>query len=194
MTVENTSVTAQGGCVSSPATEILPDELIDAEHIIRTFTFDGADSGRARRALETLMSALRASQPTGGERLATIEECAQNLERSYPGHAWLNAACAATRSLATPAAMAQSSEGAERKKRPEPYRWPAKGDWMKFLGKNGYDFEREAALKIFEVDETYIVEDCYVQSWSHSVKFYGIPGRFNGVMFERVEQNSPEVK
>lgn len=45
----------------------LPDELIDAEHIIRTFTFDGADSGRARRALETLMSALRASQPASSQ-------------------------------------------------------------------------------------------------------------------------------
>jgi hypothetical protein len=32
-------------------------------------------------------------------RLATIEECAQLLETSYPDHAWLNAACAAIRSL-----------------------------------------------------------------------------------------------
>lgn len=36
----------------------------------------------------------------GGAREAAIEECARSLETSYPGHAWLNAACAAIRSLA----------------------------------------------------------------------------------------------
>ncbi len=33
-------------------------------------------------------------------RAKTIEECARELETSYPDHAWLNAACAAIRSLA----------------------------------------------------------------------------------------------
>lgn len=32
---------------------------------------------------------------------ATIERCARELEKSYPDHAWLNAACAAIRSLAS---------------------------------------------------------------------------------------------
>lgn len=56
---------------------------------------------------------------------------------------------------------------------------------MTFLGKNGYDFEREEALKIFTVGQKYLVENCDVQSWSHSIKFDDIKGRFNGVMFER---------
>lgn len=37
-------------------------------------------------------------------RLATIETCARELETSYPGHAWLNAACAAIRSLSVSSA------------------------------------------------------------------------------------------
>ena len=36
----------------------------------------------------------------GRIRADIIEECARELETSYPDHAWLNAACAAIRSLA----------------------------------------------------------------------------------------------
>lgn len=35
-------------------------------------------------------------------RKATIEACARELETSYPDHAWLNAACAAIRSMDQP--------------------------------------------------------------------------------------------
>lgn len=42
-------------------------------------------------------------------RLATIEECARELETSYPDHAWLNAACAAIRALSV-SRPAQNSE------------------------------------------------------------------------------------
>lgn len=35
-------------------------------------------------------------------RKATIEACARELEASYPDHAWLNAACAAIRSMDKP--------------------------------------------------------------------------------------------
>jgi hypothetical protein len=65
-------------------------------------------------------------------------------------------------------------------------RWPSKGDWMTFLGRNGYEFELTEALDIFKVGEKYQVQDCDVQNWSHSIKFAGVPGRFNGVMFAAV--------
>jgi len=72
--------------------------------------------------------------------------------------------------------------------------WPTKGDWMRFLGKNGYEYERVEALKIFTIGEKYLVEDCEVHAWSHDVKFASIDGRYNGVMFERVADSSPERK
>lgn len=65
--------------------------------------------------------------------------------------------------------------------------WPTKGDHMTFLGKNGYEFELRDALNKFEVGKEYEVEDCNVQSWSHSVKFVGMEGWYNGVMFSREE-------
>ena len=55
---------------------------------------------------------------------------------------------------------------------------------MKFLGVNGYPSELEEAKKIFTVGEVYRVHDCDVQSWSHSIQFDGVKGRYNGVMFE----------
>lgn len=78
----------------------------------------------------------------------------------------------------------RSNPGAETMVAREPKRWPRKDDWMKFLGKNGYEFELKAALEIFDTDEKYLVEDCNVGNWSHSVKFCGIDGWHNGVMFE----------
>lgn len=64
--------------------------------------------------------------------------------------------------------------------------WPSQGDKMTFLGKNGYDFERERALKIFAVGHEYEVENIEVHSWSHDIKFVGVEGRWNGVMFDLV--------
>ena len=62
--------------------------------------------------------------------------------------------------------------------------WPRQGDWMRFLGQNGYEHELAAAMQVFKVGHEYEVVDCEVGSWHHSVAFVGIPGRFNGVMFE----------
>jgi hypothetical protein len=71
--------------------------------------------------------------------------------------------------------------------------WPAKGDRMRFLGENGYDHELKAALKVFDIGREYEVVDCDVQSWSHSISFVGISGRFNGVMFAlSSEPTTPE--
>lgn len=64
--------------------------------------------------------------------------------------------------------------------------WPWKGDKMRFLGKNGHDYEREEALKAFEIGAEYEVADCEVGDWNHTVSFVGKPGRWNGVMFEIV--------
>lgn len=69
--------------------------------------------------------------------------------------------------------------------------WPAPGDKMKFLGKNGYDHQLTEALGIFVIGNEYEVEDCDVGDWSHSIKFRGVSGRYNGVMFERVSDSSP---
>lgn len=61
--------------------------------------------------------------------------------------------------------------------------FPWKGDKMHFLGANGYEHELEAARKLFLTDQVYEVEDCDVGDWSHSIKFVGVEGRHNGVMF-----------
>lgn len=74
--------------------------------------------------------------------------------------------------------------------KPEPARWPAKGDLMTFLGKNGYERELTEALRIFKVGQQYRVLECNVQSWSHSVRFEDVAGWYNGVMFERVSDTS----
>ncbi len=63
-------------------------------------------------------------------------------------------------------------------------RWPAAGDKMRFLGKNGYDAELERALDTFEIGAVLTVKDCRVGGWEHSVAFEGVQGRWNGVMFE----------
>jgi hypothetical protein len=63
-------------------------------------------------------------------------------------------------------------------------RWPAPGDKMRFLGENGYPDQLKRAMKAFEVGAEYEVEACDVGDWSHSVRFKGVDGWHNGVMFE----------
>ncbi len=62
-------------------------------------------------------------------------------------------------------------------------RWPAKGDTMTFLGENGYQHERDEALKAFTIGTSYTVVKCDVGGWSHSVYFEEVAGGWNGVMF-----------
>jgi hypothetical protein len=64
-------------------------------------------------------------------------------------------------------------------------RWPQPGDLMMFLGENGYQAEREVAMKLLDVGASYKVEQCDVGAWHHSIKFEGIDRWFNGVMFSR---------
>jgi hypothetical protein len=64
--------------------------------------YDGYYAGHDACAfqLRSLLVQNATSPEPDAVRKAAIEECAQYLETSYPDHAWLNAACAAIRSLA----------------------------------------------------------------------------------------------
>lgn len=76
---------------------------------------------------------------------------------------------------------------------PDKPRWLQPGDWMKFLGKNGYDFERERAREVFSFERWYEVERCEVGSFSHHIKFKRIDGEWNGVMFERCNEDGSPI-
>ncbi len=73
-------------------------------------------------------------------------------------------------------------------------RWPARGDKMIFLGKNGYESELKEALLKFVVNREYTVKSCDVQSWSHSIVFEEVAGHFNGVMFAQLTPDTPSSR
>lgn len=63
--------------------------------------------------------------------------------------------------------------------------WPKAGDKMRFLGKNGYDFQLADAKKHFSEGQILTVVGCRVGAFDHTIKFEEEPKRwFNGVMFE----------
>jgi hypothetical protein len=70
-------------------------------------------------------------------------------------------------------------------------RWPKKGDKMTFVGRDGYPHQVTAARKVFTVGSEYEVVDCDVAASSHSIKFVGIDGRWNGVLFQRAKKPDP---
>jgi hypothetical protein len=55
-----------------------------------------------------------------------------------------------------------------------------------FLNKNGYDHELEKFRKLYsELDEPKLYVECvYINNWRSELKFEGINGTFNSVMFE----------
>lgn len=62
------------------------------------------------------------------------------------------------------------------------------GDDIRFLGKNGYDFELEKAKLYFNEALTYQVADIRIGN-SHSViKIVGFDSWWNSVMFERLRK------
>lgn len=64
------------------------------------------------------------------------------------------------------------------------------GAKIRYTGEGGYDYQREAADKIFEVGQVLTVEGMEVGSWSSSVK---IDGKwYNTVMFENIDETPPE--
>lgn len=66
-------------------------------------------------------------------------------------------------------------------------RWPQPGDRMRFLARNGYEHERDDALKVMSPGDVFTVIKCKVDSYMHWVSFEEIEGSWNGVMFERVD-------
>ena len=63
--------------------------------------------------------------------------------------------------------------------------WPQPGEWHVFLGKNGYDDQLERALRTFFPGQLLLARRCNVGNWSSSVEFYGYPGSYNTVMFDK---------
>lgn len=62
------------------------------------------------------------------------------------------------------------------------------GTKVRFLNQNGHDYQREDALKYFAEGQVLTVDEIDVGSWSSSVKFQELPGKwFNTVMFGRIE-------
>lgn len=67
--------------------------------------------------------------------------------------------------------------------------FPKPGDRLRFLGRNGYDHEREAALKVMSPGDVFTVARCEVGGWEHRILFEEFKSRWwNGVMFERVDE------
>lgn len=60
------------------------------------------------------------------------------------------------------------------------------GDQVRYLGKNGYDWEREEAGKRFKVGELLAVERISVGHSSSRYYFKDVPSYYNAVMFETV--------
>ena len=62
--------------------------------------------------------------------------------------------------------------------------WPQPDDRVFFLGKNGYDSEREQAMKVFEVGTYYTVAEIEIGQSSSTFMFEEVPGYWNTVMFQ----------
>lgn len=62
-------------------------------------------------------------------------------------------------------------------------RFPDPGDKMIFLNRNGYDSERERAASVFTAGKEYTVRDVSIGSWTTSLQFDEVEGRWNSVMF-----------
>ena len=62
------------------------------------------------------------------------------------------------------------------------------GRKVKYLNKNGADYQREQANLHFQEGQTLTVKEIYVGSWSSEVEFVEYPFlKFNTVMFEDLE-------
>ena len=62
------------------------------------------------------------------------------------------------------------------------------GTKVRYLSKNGYDGQRQAADLIFTKGQILTVKNIDVDSWSSSVEFEELRNKwFNTVMFENIE-------
>jgi hypothetical protein len=63
-----------------------------------------------------------------------------------------------------------------------------RGTKVRYLDRNGYDHQRQAARDaLLNTEDSYVVNYCYIGRSSSSYSFKGIIGRWNSVMFEKVE-------
>jgi hypothetical protein len=63
-----------------------------------------------------------------------------------------------------------------------------KGSRVKYLNKNGRDFERARANEVLREGQELIVEDIAIYSWHSEYTFAGCDLYFSTVMFEVIEQ------
>lgn len=64
------------------------------------------------------------------------------------------------------------------------------GSLVRYLGKHGHDYEREAANKILTAGQTYTVKSIEVHGWVSYVTLEEVDDDFNTVMFEDAMQAS----
>lgn len=64
-----------------------------------------------------------------------------------------------------------------------------KGTKVKWVNKNGYPHEREVAAATLNEDDIYEVELCRIGRSSSTYQLKDIYGRWNSVMFEKVEES-----
>lgn len=65
--------------------------------------------------------------------------------------------------------------------------FPGAGEFVTFMNENGYESQREQAAKHFTVGEVLEVEYVEIGNSSSAIKFKGIPGTWNSVMFKMLE-------
>ena len=58
---------------------------------------------------------------------------------------------------------------------------------VKYLGKNGTDYDKTFADKRLKVGNIYEVYRIYIENWKTRLYLRGIPDDFNSVMFEPVD-------
>lgn len=61
-----------------------------------------------------------------------------------------------------------------------------KGEKVRFMNKNGYDSEREKALKDIGLERIVTIVNCDIGSSSSTYTFEEVPGSWNTVMFDKM--------
>lgn len=56
--------------------------------------------------------------------------------------------------------------------------------YARYIGKNGYEFERNKADKVFDKEKQYKIVGGYLGDSSSAYEFEGIEGSWNTVMFD----------
>lgn len=72
---------------------------------------------------------------------------------------------------------------------PDQHGIPCEGDKVRFLNKNGYPIDLSHARTRFVEGQVLTVAHSDVGDWYTWLKFEEVPGDFNSVMFELVEES-----